>query len=238
MNGILQAERPIATIGVSALLDHTGAHAFATFPADCRRGRRDGVRPRDRLRVLRPRSRTGESLSSIAAQDGLSVGPSPPRTGSRPTPNFSPARPFRSRPQGVTWSPRRPRPATVRPPRATATSTQTKPAPSATVPTSTSTSGSYVVQPGDTLSAIAARSGVSVDSLAAANGLNPNAFLLVGTVLHLSGSSASSGHGGARSATPQARAARAPTWSRPGTRCRPSPPGRARASMRSPRPTG
>ncbi len=33
--------------------------------------------------------------------------------------------------------------------------------------------GSYVVQPGDTLSAIAARAGMSVDSLAALNGLNP-----------------------------------------------------------------
>ena len=49
------------------------------------------------------------------------------------------------------------------------------------------------MQPGDTLSAIAARSGVSVDALAAANGLNPNAFLLIGTVLHLAGSSGSSG---------------------------------------------
>jgi len=48
-----------------------------------------------------------------------------------------------------------------------------------------------VVQPGDTLSGIAARAGLSVDSLAAANGLNPDAFLLIGTVLRLSGSSSS-----------------------------------------------
>jgi N-acetylmuramoyl-L-alanine amidase len=53
---------------------------------------------------------------------------------------------------------------------------------------SSASTGSYVVQPGDTLTAIAARAGVSVDQLAAANGLNPNAFLLTGAVLHLSGS--------------------------------------------------
>jgi N-acetylmuramoyl-L-alanine amidase len=43
--------------------------------------------------------------------------------------------------------------------------------------------GEYVVQPGDTLSAIAAREGVSVDQLAAANGLDPNNYLLIGTAL-------------------------------------------------------
>jgi LysM repeat protein len=50
--------------------------------------------------------------------------------------------------------------------------------------------GSYTVQAGDTLSAIAARAGVSMSSLAAANGLDPNAFLLTGTVLSLAGGSA------------------------------------------------
>lgn len=52
--------------------------------------------------------------------------------------------------------------------------------------------GAYVVQPGDTLSAIAARAGLSVDSLAAANGLDPNGLLLSGGVLQLSGSPAAS----------------------------------------------
>jgi LysM repeat protein len=50
---------------------------------------------------------------------------------------------------------------------------------------------SYVVQPGDTLSAIAGRAGMSVDSLAALNGLNPDAYLLSGTVLRVSGGSVS-----------------------------------------------
>jgi N-acetylmuramoyl-L-alanine amidase len=48
-----------------------------------------------------------------------------------------------------------------------------------------STAGSYVVQPGDTLTAIAARAGTSVAQLAAANRLDPNGVLLSGTVLRL-----------------------------------------------------
>src|SRR6185437_10810598 len=56
--------------------------------------------------------------------------------------------------------------------------------------TSASSGGAYVVQPGDTLTAIAVRSGLSVQSLAAANGLDPNRVLVSGTVLHLSGSPA------------------------------------------------
>jgi soluble lytic murein transglycosylase-like protein len=45
--------------------------------------------------------------------------------------------------------------------------------------------GSYVVQPGDTLSQIAARAGTSVEGLAALNGIDPNAPLLSGVVLRL-----------------------------------------------------
>jgi LysM repeat protein len=44
-----------------------------------------------------------------------------------------------------------------------------------------------VVQPGDTLTAIAARAGTTVSQLAAANGINPLQPLLIGTVLRLSG---------------------------------------------------
>jgi LysM repeat protein len=54
-----------------------------------------------------------------------------------------------------------------------------------------SSSGSYVVQAGDTLSAIAARAGVSVAALAVANGLDPNGILPAGTALTLSGGSSS-----------------------------------------------
>jgi LysM repeat protein len=48
--------------------------------------------------------------------------------------------------------------------------------------------GSYVVQPGDTLTAIGARAGISLAQLAAANGIDPNDVLLAGSVLRLSGS--------------------------------------------------
>jgi soluble lytic murein transglycosylase-like protein len=47
------------------------------------------------------------------------------------------------------------------------------------------------VQPGDTLSAIATRAGLSVASLAAANGLDPNGLLISGTALRLAGARAS-----------------------------------------------
>jgi N-acetylmuramoyl-L-alanine amidase len=50
--------------------------------------------------------------------------------------------------------------------------------------------GSYVVARGDTLSAIAARAGTTVSALAALNGLNPRHYLLYGTVLRLPGGSA------------------------------------------------
>ena len=53
-----------------------------------------------------------------------------------------------------------------------------------------SSGGSYTVIAGDTLSAIAARAGLSMSSLAAANGLDPNAFLITGTVLNLAGGAA------------------------------------------------
>jgi N-acetylmuramoyl-L-alanine amidase len=45
--------------------------------------------------------------------------------------------------------------------------------------------GSYVVRPGDTLSAIAARSGVTTDAVAFMNGLDVKKPLLIGTVLKL-----------------------------------------------------
>jgi LysM repeat protein len=58
-------------------------------------------------------------------------------------------------------------------------------APAAT--TAAATSGSYTVQPGDTLSALAARSGVSVSTLAASNGLDPAGLLIAGSTLNLAG---------------------------------------------------
>jgi soluble lytic murein transglycosylase-like protein len=48
-------------------------------------------------------------------------------------------------------------------------------------------SGGYTVRAGDTLSALAARSGVSLQTLAANNGLDPAGVLLAGSTLHLPG---------------------------------------------------
>jgi hypothetical protein len=69
-------------------------------------------------------------------------------------------------------------------------------APSSSTQTTTTTqatpTGSYVVQPGDTLTAIAAREGTSVSQLAADNGLDPAGVLLAGSTLTLGGGSGSS----------------------------------------------
>jgi N-acetylmuramoyl-L-alanine amidase len=59
--------------------------------------------------------------------------------------------------------------------------------------------GSYVVQPGDTLWAIAHRDETTVRELAAQNGLNPNGVLLSGTVLQFGGGSTQSGGSGGSS---------------------------------------
>jgi N-acetylmuramoyl-L-alanine amidase len=47
--------------------------------------------------------------------------------------------------------------------------------------------GAYTVRPGDTLSALAAQTGTSVEAMAAMNGLDPNGLLLAGTVIKLPG---------------------------------------------------
>jgi LysM repeat protein len=60
----------------------------------------------------------------------------------------------------------------------------TLPVPGAT-PTGAPAGGSYLVQPGDSLIAIAGRQGVSPAVLAAANGLRPDGWVLSGTALRL-----------------------------------------------------
>jgi LysM repeat protein len=55
----------------------------------------------------------------------------------------------------------------------------------ATVSGAPAPQGHYKVRPGDTLGALASSSGVSVDAMAAMNGLDPAALLQVGTVLKL-----------------------------------------------------
>ena len=64
------------------------------------------------------------------------------------------------------------------------TTTTTTAAPAAAAP---APQGAYTVRTGDTLSALAAQTGTSVESMAAMNGLDPNGLLLTGTVLKLPG---------------------------------------------------
>ncbi len=67
---------------------------------------------------------------------------------------------------------------------AAATGPTTAPAPAAQAPAPL---GGYTVRPGDTLSALAAQTGVSIDAMSAMNGLDPAGLLLAGTVIKLPG---------------------------------------------------
>jgi LysM repeat protein len=162
----------------------------------------------------------GESLSSIAAADGLSVTQLAAANGLSSASQLLAGSTVLIPPQSsgivaATSTPATSTPATSTPAASSAPSTaestsgyvgdgdndadDVAPASmsSGTAPVSTSSasrgSGGYLVQPGDTLSAIAARAGTSVAALAAANGLNPNGLLISGAVLRLSGSSSSAG---------------------------------------------
>jgi N-acetylmuramoyl-L-alanine amidase len=106
----------------------------------------------------------GETLSSVAAADGLSVSQLAAANGLSPEAQL------------VAGS-------TLAIPAVEAGSEETAPA----AAESPEAGGAYVVQPGDTLSAIAARAGMSVESLAALNGLEPEGVLLAGSVVRVSG---------------------------------------------------
>jgi LysM repeat protein len=130
---------------------------------------------------------------SIAAQDGLSVDALAATNGLSPDTQLLAGSTIQIPPQGTTAVTPVSAPSAAGDTAGDGDADSDEAGAGAAVPASTSTSGSYVVQPGDTLSAIAARSGVSVDALAAANGLNPDAYLLIGTVIHLAGSSSATG---------------------------------------------
>ena len=124
----------------------------------------------------------GETLSSIAAADGLSIDQLAAANGMSPSAQLILGETIQIPPQQF---------SSPSSPSASSDSDVATPASSA-VPasetTSSSSGGAYVVQPGDTLTAIAARAGLSTRSLAAANGLDVDGILVSGTVLHLTGS--------------------------------------------------
>jgi N-acetylmuramoyl-L-alanine amidase len=119
----------------------------------------------------------GESLSSVAATDGLSVAQLAAANGISPNSGLVAGSTLQIPPQSA--------------PASTVASAADESGTTAT-PVLATGGGGYLVQPGDTLSGIAAANGLSVSQLAAANGLRPNGVLLAGTTLNLSGSSASS----------------------------------------------
>jgi soluble lytic murein transglycosylase-like protein len=113
----------------------------------------------------------GESLTSIAAADGLSIAQLAAANGLAPTAELTAGVTLRIPPQTNTGT-AAPDPAT----------------PSVTnAPASAAPGGGYRVAFGDTLSAIAGRYGVSIHSLAAANGLNPTGVLPAGATLTIPG---------------------------------------------------
>jgi LysM repeat protein len=143
----------------------------------------------------------GETLTGIAARDGLTVAQLAAANGISPFTKLIAGSTLAIPPQGA--------PATTRA-RATTSSSTTSGSRATTSSTtvcdgdadaddtgcsasstgsSSSAGGSYVVRPGDTLSGIAARAGTTVSALAALNGLNPRHYLLYGTVLRLPGGS-------------------------------------------------
>ena len=128
---------------------------------------------------------TGESLTSIAAADGLSVAQLAAANGLPLDAYLIDGSTVQIPPQGSTLSGLSSGSSSATTvPVSTSTSTSTS--------SGTSSSGSYVVVRGDTLSGIAARIGTSATALAAANGLDVNGILPEGAAIRLSGSSSGS----------------------------------------------
>ncbi len=141
----------------------------------------------------------GESLSSVAAADGLPVSQLAAANGLSSDSQLIAGSTLQIPPQGVSVSQAAPASTSESAPApagdgdgdsddtaATAATGATESAAGTISPSSAP--GGYTVAPGDTLSGIAARYGVSVDQLAAANGLDPVGILPAGDVLSLSGS--------------------------------------------------
>jgi soluble lytic murein transglycosylase-like protein len=133
----------------------------------------------------------GESLSSVAASDGLTVDELAAANGLSPDVSLL---------AGSTLMIPQQTPGTAgseASPGETASSAQET---GSSTDGAASNTGSYIVQPGDTLSAIAARAGTSVAELAAVNGIDPSAPLLSGAVLKLSGASTEASQSGTSAA--------------------------------------
>jgi N-acetylmuramoyl-L-alanine amidase len=133
----------------------------------------------------------GESLTSIAAADGLSIAQLAAANGLSPTAELTAGATLRIPPQSNTAA------AALGPATPSVTS----------APASAAPGGGYRVASGDTLSAIAARYGVTVRSLAAANGLNPAGVLPAGATLTIPGATLTTPVATPPDATPPAASA-------------------------------
>jgi N-acetylmuramoyl-L-alanine amidase len=117
--------------------------------------------------------RRGETLTSIAAADGLSVARLAAANGLSTSSELTAGSQIQIPPQGG-------------PIQAAGAPAESTPAGEDSA-TSSSGSGGYVVRPGDTLSAIAARYGTTAAALAAANGMSVDGLLLAGRSITVPG---------------------------------------------------
>jgi LysM repeat protein len=140
---------------------------------------------------------TGESLSSIAATDGLTVGQLAEANGLSAESLLTEGGTLTIPPQEAGTPESAP---SAGEPRSTTEAAAASAGESPSTAQAAAPNAGYVVQPGDTLSAIAARAGMSVDELAGANGIDPEGLLLAGAVLEVPGTSteaaSSEGSGG------------------------------------------
>ncbi len=142
----------------------------------------------------------GESLSSIAAADGLSVTQLAAANGLGPNAYLLNGATVQIPPQSLgasELSPTAGAGSTVAGPSSTVAGAGSSTSSSVPVNMSSSSgSGSYRVVPGDTLTAIAARAGTTPAALAAANGLSLNGILFAGSVIRVAGGSSGSSSSG------------------------------------------
>lgn len=136
----------------------------------------------------------GESLTSVAAADGLSIAQLAAANHLSPSTELTAGSQLVIPPRGAPAG----EPAS-RAPEATSAPAAAEPA----------TGGGYLVAPGDTLSSIAARYGVSVPALAAANGMRISGVLEAGRRLSISGAPVAAGS--AASAAPAVESGAQPT---------------------------
>jgi LysM repeat protein len=123
---------------------------------------------------------SAETLTSVAAADGLSVAQLAAANGLSPSAELYTGQPLQIPPQDDLSGSGSSSGSSSEESEGQQTSTATA-APGGAA----QGAGGYVVQPGDTLSAIAVRDGTTVAELAALNGLDPNGVLLSGAAIQL-----------------------------------------------------